>query len=320
MPSPTDSDLHVNKLLSDLSVAYMNEQSAFIARKVFPVVPVSKRSDRYAVYDDAAFLRSRAAARAPATESIGGGYKVDTTPTYYCEKYSYHRDIPDEERDNADPVFNPEVDSMEHVTHAILLKMEELWVTNYFTTGKWGTDRTGVASGPTGDQFVKWNVSTATPIDDIRLSSNNVLAKTGRRPNVLVINPKVLAALEDHSSIVDRIKYTSDRTVTPEVLARLFRLDEVLIAESVIDSSVDGAAASTGFVIGNHALLVYRPQRAGRKIPAGGYTFVWKDTDFDVMIKQFRMEEFEADRIEGNIYFDMKLVASKVGVFFSTAI
>jgi len=28
--------------------------------------------------------------RAPGTKSAGGGYEVDTTPTFYCKKYAFH--------------------------------------------------------------------------------------------------------------------------------------------------------------------------------------------------------------------------------------
>jgi hypothetical protein len=37
-------------------------------------------------------------------------------------------------------------------------------------------------------------------------------------------------------------------------------------------------------------------------------------------IKRFRMEELAADRVEGEMAFDMKLVGADLGIFFYDAI
>ncbi len=49
MAQPTASDVHVDAVLTNLSVAYIQEQDAYIATKVFPVIPVDKKSDKYYV-------------------------------------------------------------------------------------------------------------------------------------------------------------------------------------------------------------------------------------------------------------------------------
>ena len=40
MPQPTSSDVHVDAILTNISVAYIQQQGAFIANRVFPSVPV----------------------------------------------------------------------------------------------------------------------------------------------------------------------------------------------------------------------------------------------------------------------------------------
>jgi hypothetical protein len=47
MASPTLKDLHVNSVLTNISIAYRND--AYIADRVFPMVNVGKQSDIYAV-------------------------------------------------------------------------------------------------------------------------------------------------------------------------------------------------------------------------------------------------------------------------------
>ena len=59
MPSPTQADVHINVPLTNVSVAYMQSSSSFIADKVFPKVPVNKQSDLYWKYSKSDWRRSR---------------------------------------------------------------------------------------------------------------------------------------------------------------------------------------------------------------------------------------------------------------------
>ena len=44
MPNPTASDVHVNRPLTNISIAYTQDASTFVADKVFPNIPVAKQS------------------------------------------------------------------------------------------------------------------------------------------------------------------------------------------------------------------------------------------------------------------------------------
>ena len=58
MPFPTQSDLHINAPLTNVSVAYKQNASDYIADKVFPKVPVSKQSDLYWKYSKSDWRRT----------------------------------------------------------------------------------------------------------------------------------------------------------------------------------------------------------------------------------------------------------------------
>ena len=78
MPLPTRNEVHVDAVLTQISVGFMQSAEDFVADKVFPVVPVRKQSDKYFVYDRSYWFRSEMEKRAPATESAGGGWKLST--------------------------------------------------------------------------------------------------------------------------------------------------------------------------------------------------------------------------------------------------
>ena len=47
MPMLTPSAVHIDQPLTNLTLAYVQEQSNFIADKVFPTVGVNRQSDKY---------------------------------------------------------------------------------------------------------------------------------------------------------------------------------------------------------------------------------------------------------------------------------
>src|SRR5690349_11363246 len=164
--NPTQSDLHINAPLTNISVAWMQSADAYIADKVFPTVPVQKQSDLYWKYNKAEWRRTDVELRAPSTESPGVGWNV-TTDSYFCHVYAVHKDIDDQLRANADSNFSLDRDATTFITNQMLLKRDIDWVNKYFKAGVWSTDRAGVASGPTGSQFLQWDNAGSSPIVDV---------------------------------------------------------------------------------------------------------------------------------------------------------
>jgi hypothetical protein len=132
--NPTPGDVHVNAPLTNISVAMMQSASNFIGVRAFPNVPVQKQSDRYYTFDRGEFNRDEMQERAPSTESSGGGYTVDNTPTYFCRVYAFHKDIDDQMRANADSVLQLDREATQYCTMKALIKREKVWANAYFKT------------------------------------------------------------------------------------------------------------------------------------------------------------------------------------------
>jgi len=327
MPSnPNYRQVHIDTALTNMSVAYIQSASAFISDKVFPVVPVQKQSDRYFVYSREDWFRDEAEVRAPATESAGGGYDIDNTPTYFCPKYAYHKDVTEEDRVNSDAPLNADRDAVDFVSFKLLLKREVLWAQKYFTPGIWTTEVTGVGASPGAGQFLQWNDANSTPIEDIDAKQTAIMELTGYKPNVLVLGAWVYKALKNHPDILERIKYTQRGIVTTEILATLFDVEKVLVAEAVKNVAAKGAAESNTFILGKHALLCYAAPRPALKTPSAGYTFAWKGllgaNAYGGRILRIPMDWLGAgtERIEGEMAFDQKVVAADLGAFFANAV
>lgn len=324
MPLPTAGDVHVNRPLTNISIAYIQSQDQFIADRVFPNIPVSKQSDRYFVYEREDWFREEAQERAPGTETAGGGWRIDNTPTYYARVYGVHKDVDDQIRANADEPLDMDRDATLWITQQLLLKRERIWAASYFRTTVWGTDLVGVPGAPGVGQFTQWDQANSTPIEDVTNAAVAIAELTGFRPNVLVLSPFVFNALRNHPDVLDRIKYTQRGVVTTELLAGLFDVDRVLVPWGVVNTAPEGVQGNFAFVFGKSALLVYANPNPGILQPSGGYIFSWTGYTgagpAGNRIKRFRIEQIASDRVEGEIAFDAKLVAPDLGVFFSGAV
>ena len=76
------------------------------------------------------------------------------------------------------------------------------------------------------------------------------------------------------------------------------------------------------FIFGDEqALLTYSERSPGIMKPSAGYTFSWTGMRGaganGGRIKRFRMEHLESDRVEIEMAFDQKQVASDLGAFFN---
>lgn len=335
--NPTITDLHIDAALTDISIAFA-QRSSFIARMAFPVVPVMKQSNKFFTYDKGDWLRSDAGPRAPGVESPGGGWKI-SNDNYFCDRdASLHFDVSDPERANADTAIDLDQDGSEYITEQIMLKEEKDWIAANFATGIWdgassSTDMTGQAApASTATNFLHWNDVASTPIEDIDGEATAVAEKNGgnKRPNSLFLGPKVWTALKNHPDIVDRIKGGAvpgdPAVVTQRMVAQLLQLERVEVFWGTNTTSQEGQPDTFSFLAGRAALLSYVAPRPGLRVASAGYTFVWTQPGQiaaptqGVRMKKFRLEQFESDRIEGDHWYDHKVIASSLAAFFATAV
>jgi hypothetical protein len=328
--APTASDLHVDQDLTNVSVAYFQDEADYIADKIFPAVPVEKRSDLFSKYSKSDWRRTDAEERAPGTESAAISWNV-TRDSYFARVYAAHVDIPDETRANADSNWTLDSDSTRLVTTHLLLQKDQIWVNTYFKTGVWATEYTGVGASPSGSQFLQWDIAGSDPLKDVTGFKTAFRLLTGKRMSFMVLGAHVWNALVNHAAILDRIKYTQKGVVTEELVAEFFGIDKLVIAYSseatgpkIDDAKAQDAAATYSFVANPQGVLMgYAPDRPSLLTPSAGYTFNWKGygagNKYGLTMRNFREERIRSDRIEGEAAYVMKQVSADCGVWLNTA-
>jgi len=317
-------DAHIDRALTNMSVAYMQDASNYIADKVFPIIPVKRQADLYYIYNTGDFLRDEAKVRGAISESVGGDYDL-SSDTYYCKKYAFHKDVSPEERVNYDEPLDADKDAQIFVSQKMLIRREVEWASKFFKADVWSNEIAG-ADAIAANKVVYWNKDTSDPIQDITNESVKMAARTGFRPNTLVLSPYVFNALKNHFDVLDRVKYTETGVVTTSLLASLFEVDNVYVAWGVVNNSPKGTDDDVNFIMGKNALLCYSNPNPSLRTPSAGYIFAWVGLKgagaYGNRIVRLPMDllGLGVERIEGEIAFDAKQVGDDLGVFFKNIV
>ena len=322
---PISSNVHHDSLLTSLSVGWWNDESHYIAGRVFPSVTVQKQSDRYRVFDKNDWFRDEAKRRADTTEAAQVDYKL-SSDSYYADVYAVKQYIGDQTVANFDAPGNLHQDTTRFLVQKLLLQRDIQFAEDFLKAGVWGTNLTGVASGPSTGEFIQWNDYTnSNPILDIELGKTAIAANTGLEANTLVLGRDVLAVLRNHPDVIDRINYTGNggRTGADEaILAGLFGVERVIVARAIKATNKEGATGTySKLAVAKGAFLAHSAPNPGLMTPTAGYTFSWAPLDGSpVAVKRYRDEPKASDVIEAQTAYDNKVVSNELGAFYASVI
>ncbi len=321
---PDVGDLHVNRLLTNMSVGYFQEHTGFLADKIFPIIFSPNQSDVYAKYDKTHWFDDpgQKMLRAPGTKAARTGWEIDTTSTFRCDNYAIGTEIPDELRGNADTVFRIDADATRLVTEQQMIRRERKFVADFMVISKWTTDKTG------GSDFTKWSdYASSDPIGDIEDYIQTVKLLIGRKPNTLAMGEIVWRRLKHHPDFLDRIKYGASpgnpALFTKEMFATWLEIDRVMVGQGTYNSASEGQDAVMADIWGDDALLCYVPSGPSLLTPAAGYTFVWQTATQPgavQYIRKYREDPEKQDVIESFSYVDQVLTAADAGLFMVDAV
>lgn len=328
------SAVHIDAPLTNLTIAFLQDANGFIADRVFPKVSVSKKTDKYYIYNRADFNRTgQVQARAPRTQAVRVGMSL-STDTYSADVFSLATDFDFQTLANEDAALDIRSAGAQMLTHQLLIDREIKWATSYFAGGIWGTDWDGVASSPTSVQVIQWSDYTnSTPIVDVTNIMRTVQLKSGGfKPNVMVVGKAVRDTLVNHPTILARLNggatVTNTALVTDAKLAEIFGVEEFLVMETVKNTAAEGLTESNSFIGGKLAGFYYRPRSSGLMIPSAGYTFTWDELEnasgHGISIKSYRGDYLAIDGVaevlEANMAYDHKVVSSDLGAIIDSVI
>lgn len=309
MAGPTKSSVHIDTAMSNISIAYRNEN--YIAEQIFPNVPVQHQSDKYFVFDKASWFRNEAGPRAPGTRGPQVEYTLSSS-VYACKPVSATKVVPDEMVDNADAPLQPRRDATEFATDKVLLYLEVDVASNVFGDSLWSASgERGTSSGS-----LYWSNDASDPIGDVEKAREELVSAIGREPNAMVIGRQVWTSLANHPDLLDRVKYTERGVLTPQAVQAMFQIPRMLIGNAIYTTSAEGTSATYSWIWGKYAWIGWVPPNAGLMVPAAGYVLSWKNR----VVERFRREEEKSDAVRCEMNYDVVRTCPDAGFIYKTVV
>ena len=314
--------------LTNVCLSYFQNLSGFVARKVFPIIPVPTSSARYYEFDKGDLARDNMA-RKPEFGHVAPGIYGKRDKFYHCGVDQVITGVDqistlDFQRTNAPAVIDPRRSKVRWIAEQMNIHLDRIWAAKYFNAGSWTHIYTGINSGtPGADQFYCFDNENCDPVIIVIRLRNRMLLAGLRKPNKMVVGANAYIALTVNPSILERIKYQGSEAnpanVTANVLAQLFGLDEIVIAESVYNAAPYGAEDDMRFICNpDDALLTYTTSAPSIEEPSAGYTFTWDmlgNGQYTAVQQYLGEQSTHTEFIEGLLCTDPEITSPDLGVF-----
>lgn len=266
MPQPTPGQARVvDPILTAVARGYRSPKAA-VANVLFPIIPVGLRGGRIISFgpDDFKLVNT---ARAPGanTKRVQFGYASDP---YALVDYRLEGVAPNEIQEEASngPGIDVSSGAVRRVQNTMALEREKKAADLARDDARYDAANKETLSGTS-----QWSHASSDPFTDIMDAKEVIRSKTGEKPNVLTLGPKVLTAVRTHPKVLDRLSTASDRPpATLQQLQALFELQQIVEGEAVYH---DGTQFQD--VWGKDAILAFTTPASMQEMgsPSYGYTY-----------------------------------------------
>lgn len=273
----TPGSVHVNKLLTNLSVGYRNDE--YIGLRILPIIPVGLRSDSFVKWDKRNLLNAPSdllSERANANEITVGA----STGNYSLKDYGLKRHVDNETLKNSDDPFKDFLDNVETINEMISLKREIRIAAIVTATANYSGNTSSLAGS-------EWNATSSAgiytggaPVNNIRTAWASTWSGYGRTKKVMASDLETFNVLSNHAQIRGLFGLNDSGLATQQQIARYFGADEYLVTEARYDSANIGQTASYSRIWGKFFWMGRVAASPSRQIAAFGTTFQDKADPF----------------------------------------
>lgn len=320
---PATSQIHIDQALTNLSVMYRNE--AYIAEQVLPILPVTKRSDKYFLYRKEDFLSPSAVAaggapvslRRPGSEAAEIDYSISTA-SYYAEEYAYRGLVTDAEAAVADNPLQPDMDQTIQLTERLMLDNETSVAALVANRANYPTgSKVALTGGASGTSFAQYSSVNSDPFLTIKNGKLAVIQGIAREANTALFGVDTARTLADHPKVKDLVKYTNQDALTMSGLPKVLRGMNVIEGATQKNTAAEGGGFSGANVWqaddgSAMALLFYRNPNPSLRAVSFGYTFEAPDEATKARgyaVRRWREEKRKGTMIEVAFLRDWRLIA-----------
>jgi hypothetical protein len=314
----TPGSVHVDELMTDFALNFKN--LPFITGRLFPTVPVTKESDKFAIFN-----ADRKAERIPDTKR-GPRSRANvvewshTYGTYAAEENALAAGVDDRERANADEPIKPDQRATAAATIGIELGREARIAALVTTAGPYAAShKVTLIAGAGATQ--QWSFDASQPLNQKEAADEAIETDAGVSVNTIAMSKLVFNRLRRHPVLIEAFKYTKGGILSREMIASYFDIeaDNLLIPGAFKNTAALGAAAAMSRIWGDFVWMGFvDPSATG---PLDGVTF---GKTFQVsqqgqsrLVREFRDDPQRTDWKEVSEITDEKVTAYSCGYLIS---
>lgn len=322
-----------NIYLTNLSMAYFQDASRYVAKSIFPICPVQLSSARFYTFNKADLLRNNVQ-RKPQFGKVAPAQMGQLDQSYSCQVDQVIVGIDqiatlNYQRTNAPGVADPRRAKVKFIAEQMNLHQDIKFADNFFKAGVWKNEWTGGTEyNKTNKTFIKFSDDNCDPVvlfDDL---CTEVEQNTGRRPNRLGLGKEAYNKLKAHPAVVERVKFggstANPATVNERVLAELFGFEKVVVLSSIYNAAPIGAEEDMNFICDpTAAILAYATDAPAIDEPSAGYIFTWDMLGNGQYMPTLQYEGeagTHSEFIEGLFSADMKKTADDLAIFLKDCV
>lgn len=313
LAQPSVKDVRpVDPVLTNLSIGFRNER--FLWDRIAPPASVLQKSGTYMIYTrDFWFRRQRGAVRAENGEYLRVGYGV-TNATYSAIERGFEKALGDPERKASQTPEQLEMVDVAFLTNLLQLEMEKDIAAETFVSGKWGTDTTLAGANQWSDY------ASSDPIKDSDVASRTIRRNTGAKPNTLFVGALAWEKLKEHPLILDKYKHTQKGVMTPELVAAVLEIGELIVGDTVENTAAEGGTFAGADLWTDNVLFLVR-NAPGLGVGNGAYTFIWDERgNVPWAIEQYRDERIRSEVSRIFTHYVPKVVSAQHGYLYLDAV
>ncbi len=194
--------------------------------------------------------------------------------SYSTKDYGLEGQLTDKDRERFASDYDAETEMVQMVKTNMLMAKEIRAAAALFNTTTWPS---GTAELYTDVSSAPWDAAGSNVIGHVKAAIEQVRKNTGIKADTMLIGPVTLNNLELNTAIL--AKFVAVPVVTPDVwlrfLAQLLHLSQIIVADGVYNSAIEGQTATMGDIWSDDYALIFKRQNGSLAMPGLGRTLRW---------------------------------------------
>lgn len=248
-----DGQVYIDQALTSFSQQYRNDPAGYIQDVVAPMLPVERKTGKYAYYPKSNLKAPVNSTRTGEAKTARANFQVQWKSYEELNEHALKDGITKDIYQMYLSPLDPEQDTVTFLMDQLQIEREVALAAKISSTSV----VTQYAAPST-----QWNATTGagSPFLDIEAGINTMQINGLRSANTIVMGYPVWSQLKNHPDLLDRVKYSQLGVLTTSLFTTLFEdagITKTVVARAVYDSAAEGLTSSNAYIVGKNLWLIH---------------------------------------------------------------